>query len=216
MKALILHSDDLGFSLEGNSRIFQAMEEGLLSSASIMVNMPGSRQALEKAAGVKGRFGLHLNLTEGFPLAEKSEVPDLIKSSSQFRGPLQLALLVSRSGRNLSLRRQWRREMELQFQKALDHGVLLSHVNGHHYIETFPFLREDVLDICSRYAIRNIRVACDPTPINVFLRHASRLKTVWALWIRHNAVNLKNEAITRGFRFPEISLGVGLAGRINA
>jgi|GEM_PF-3832461 len=215
MKALILHSDDLGFSIEANRRIFKAFEEGLLSSASIMVNMPGSMHALKLATGIKGRFGLHLNLTEGFPLAEGTEVPQLTNSNGQFDGPLKLAALASRSGLNLSLRRQWRREMELQFQKACDNGLNVSHINGHHYIETFPSLREDVLNLCTRYGVRNIRVACDPTPLKVFVQHACRLKLAWALWVRRNAAALWREALTRGFAFPDVTLGVGMSGRLN-
>jgi predicted glycoside hydrolase/deacetylase ChbG (UPF0249 family) len=69
---LILNADDFGYSEAVNRAILSAFESSLVTSTSIMANMPG----FDDAIGMVGRgnvvgqkVGVHLNLTEGFALS---------------------------------------------------------------------------------------------------------------------------------------------------
>ena len=67
---IVINADDLGRSDDVNKAILDAFHRGLITSASIMANMPGFENAVNaiKASGIEDRIGVHLNLTQGAPL----------------------------------------------------------------------------------------------------------------------------------------------------
>ena len=69
MLLLIVNADDLGYSSEVNQAIFQWMERGRLSSASLLANGPCIEEALGRLSEFpRCSFGVHLNLEEFSPL----------------------------------------------------------------------------------------------------------------------------------------------------
>ncbi|WP_224249920.1 carbohydrate deacetylase [Hyalangium gracile] len=64
-RALIINADDLGYDPAVTRGILRAMREGVVSSATFMVNTPYSEQAAREAQGLS--IGLHLNLARGTP-----------------------------------------------------------------------------------------------------------------------------------------------------
>lgn len=65
---VIVNGDDLGMSLAVNDAIFRAFDEGLLSSATVLVHGPGFADAVQRLRGRPGlRVGLHLDTTEFSP-----------------------------------------------------------------------------------------------------------------------------------------------------
>jgi predicted glycoside hydrolase/deacetylase ChbG (UPF0249 family) len=72
LRRLIVHADDLGADEARNEGIFEALEAGSVTAASILANGPALRDAFDRIASSPFRnisFGLHLNLTEGVPLS---------------------------------------------------------------------------------------------------------------------------------------------------
>ncbi len=65
-RALIINADDLGYDPAVNRGILRAMQEGVVSSATFMVNTPYSEAAAQEARGLA--LGLHLNLARGLPV----------------------------------------------------------------------------------------------------------------------------------------------------
>jgi chitin disaccharide deacetylase len=65
-RALIINADDLGYDPAVTRGILRAMREGVVSSATFMVNTPYSEQAAREAQGLS--IGLHLNLARGAPV----------------------------------------------------------------------------------------------------------------------------------------------------
>src|SRR6201996_9739990 len=73
LSTLIINADDFGLSSIVNRAILSGMEEGLVTSTSMMANMPGFEHGVGLArvhAKLAGRIGVHLNLTEGPPLTK--------------------------------------------------------------------------------------------------------------------------------------------------
>lgn len=66
-KTLIINADDLGYDPEVTRGILLAMREGVVSSATFMVNTPFSEAAAREAGGLS--LGLHLNLARGGPVS---------------------------------------------------------------------------------------------------------------------------------------------------
>jgi predicted glycoside hydrolase/deacetylase ChbG (UPF0249 family) len=65
-RALIINADDLGYDPAVTRGILRAMREGVVSSATFMVNTPYSEEAAREARSLS--IGLHLNLARGAPL----------------------------------------------------------------------------------------------------------------------------------------------------
>lgn len=65
-RALIINADDLGYDPAVTRGILRAMREGVVSSATFMVNTPYSEAAAREAKGLS--IGLHLNLARGAPV----------------------------------------------------------------------------------------------------------------------------------------------------
>ncbi|MDD3588456.1 MAG: ChbG/HpnK family deacetylase, partial [Thermoguttaceae bacterium] len=68
---LVVNADDLGLAPCVNDSILEGMKHGLITSASLMVNMPWAADALEKWCRDQQYFkygaglGVHLSLTSG-------------------------------------------------------------------------------------------------------------------------------------------------------
>lgn len=65
-RVLIINADDLGIDPAIDRGILQTLREGVVSSATLMVNMPHAQAAAREASGLS--LGLHLNLCRGAPL----------------------------------------------------------------------------------------------------------------------------------------------------
>jgi len=70
-RKIIVNADDFGMSAETNRAIVEAFENSVISSTTLMANMPGFEEACELAHRHRllGKIGLHLNLTSGYPLS---------------------------------------------------------------------------------------------------------------------------------------------------
>lgn len=66
-RALIINADDLGYDPAVTRGILRAMREGVVSSATFMVNTPFSEAAARDAQGLA--LGLHFNLARGTPVS---------------------------------------------------------------------------------------------------------------------------------------------------
>jgi len=66
---LIINADDLGYDPAVTRGILKAMREGVVTSATFMVNMPFS-EAAARAAGRHLPLGLHLNLARSAPVSQ--------------------------------------------------------------------------------------------------------------------------------------------------
>lgn len=130
---LIVNADDFGISERDNRIIADGLRDGVLTSTTLMANMPAFEAAcaLTEAQRWQGRVGLHFNLTYGLPLT------DDIKRQARFcdaDGAFRRRL----SSMTLSLTRDEtsavERELRAQWQRCRDHGVLPSHIDSHQHI----------------------------------------------------------------------------------
>ena len=67
MPLAILNADDLGYDPEVSRGILEALSQGIVSSATLLVNTPYSEEAAR--AGRAFALGLHLNLARGAPIS---------------------------------------------------------------------------------------------------------------------------------------------------
>ena len=78
-KLLIVNADDLGRTPGINAGVFEAHARGILTSATLMVGFPASRQAARQLDSHPGLgVGLHVTLTGDRPLSPAAAVPSLV------------------------------------------------------------------------------------------------------------------------------------------
>lgn len=172
LKLLVVNADDFGITEGVNRAVLQAHQEGILTSTTLMANMPAFEHAVQLASGQPGLgVGLHLNLTAGPPVLPSSRVPTLVSGGGQFPGGGAMM-------RRLSLgkvdRGQVEAEMGAQLERALRAGVAITHLDSHHHLHLYPLLQPVAVRVARRYGIRGIRSTVELTRGEA-LRHAGAL-----------------------------------------
>lgn len=129
MTRLIINADDLGLCPGVNSAIFDAFKLHGLTSTTIMANMPGFQDALEKNK-VLGPvpIGVHLTLTMGPSLSRNPllEENGVFHKKEYWRNPeLQYTE---------ELKEAIYQEFKMQIEKVLASGIKPTHLDSHHHI----------------------------------------------------------------------------------
>ena len=84
-RRLIVNADDFGRSRAINEAVIRAHREGILTSASLMVNEPAADEAVALARENPGLgVGLHLALVCGRSALPPAGIPDLVNQNSEF------------------------------------------------------------------------------------------------------------------------------------
>lgn len=88
-RIIIVNGDDFGASIGVNRGIIEAHKNGILTSASLMINMPGCEEAIElSAAHPNLSVGLHVNFTnEGDPVID---IANIEAARAELNGQYQL------------------------------------------------------------------------------------------------------------------------------
>src|SRR5262249_35921917 len=144
MKRLIVNADDFGLTAGVNRAIIEGHERGLISSATLMVNMPAFEDAARLAREVPSLgVGLHFNITQGRPVAGASRVPSLVDGRGEFWGTSGALLARAATGRlnpgEAAL------ELRAQIERALGAGLRLTHVDSHKHSHALPQICEAIL-----------------------------------------------------------------------
>jgi chitin disaccharide deacetylase len=162
-KKLIVTADDLGLTRRVNEAIETAHREGIVTTASLMVNGSAFESAVEiiKKSPELGA-GLHLNLTEGGPVARPDQIPSLADENGfLYRHPFQLMLAILRHRVH---RADIEKEIRAQLGMASQAGVLLLHLDGHKHVHVIPQVFEIACRVAPDYGIRAVRSTVERAP----------------------------------------------------
>ena len=152
---IIVNADDFGLSPIVNRAIVSCFDHGLISSATIMANMPGFDEACALAISnqLTGRIGVHLNLTDGWPLLpELRSNPALCDASGRFRR--FRSRLLSKSDRAMIAA-----EVGAQIQRCRDAGLPLTHADSHQHVHNEPMVFLAIQPVLKRLGIQHLRIS---------------------------------------------------------
>jgi hopanoid biosynthesis associated protein HpnK len=160
VRRLIVNADDFGRSHSINQAVIRAHREGILTSASLMVNENGFDEAVKVAKeNPKLGVGLHLTLLQGHSTLPPEKIPGLVNSLGEFSvSPVGVGLNYFFK-RNL--REQLRAETRAQFEKFHSTGLLLDHVNGHLHLHLHPAVFRILMEDSEKLGIRHFRLTRD-------------------------------------------------------
>ncbi|MBN1179632.1 MAG: carbohydrate deacetylase [Anaerolineae bacterium] len=151
MKRLIVNADDFGRTPGIDAGILRAHRQGIVTSTTAMVNLPGA------AAGVRWvrvetpalGIGVHLNLTAGRPLLPAADVPTLVDETGHF---YPIRALTPRLD-DLD-RAQVEAELTAQIERLRAWGTTPTHLDAHHHLLYLtPDLFRILLVLAERYAL---------------------------------------------------------------
>lgn len=158
MKELIVNADDFGLSSGANRAVIVAWREGVLTSASLMVNGAAVAEAVELAhANPALQVGLHLTLVQGKATGTYGGFPSLTDKEGLF--PDDPVMAGIRYFFLKSLRRQLQSEIEGQITKFVATGIPLSHIDGHLNIHMHPTVFDILRSLMPKYGIRTFRLS---------------------------------------------------------
>jgi hopanoid biosynthesis associated protein HpnK len=156
MKRLIVNADDFGLTAKINQAIMEAHYRGLVSSTSLLAN----GEAFESAVALAHQaprlgVGIHLNLTEGQPVAPASSIASLVNAQGGFaRKPASLWRAIS-FGRVSAV--DIEKELRAQIEKVLAAGIVATHLDTHKHVHALPALGRMSLRLARQYGIPAIR-----------------------------------------------------------
>ncbi|MCL4545230.1 MAG: carbohydrate deacetylase [Chloroflexi bacterium] len=168
MGVLIVNADDFGISDGVNMGIVEAHRRGILTSTTVMANMPAFDHAMRLARdNPELGVGIHLNITSGTPLLPSSQVPCLARPDGRFHSPLFVL-------RQLTLGqldgRQIEAELSAQVERAMSAGISPTHLDSHHHVHMHPRLQPIAIRIARRFGIRALRSTTELGPGDVLSR----------------------------------------------
>jgi predicted glycoside hydrolase/deacetylase ChbG (UPF0249 family) len=181
MKRLIINADDLGADEARNAGIFEGIQAGVVTSASILPNGPGLVDALDRIRS--GSFnhvswGVHLNLSEGKPVS--TGISLLLGPNGAFLGKASSQRLLMRQ-EDRDLETEIAQEIDAQITLLKTSGIPLCHLDGHQHVHVFPAALKAMARAALRHHIPWIRIPSEPEstssdfPLSSSLREEARL-----------------------------------------
>lgn len=148
---LIVNADDFGLISGVNRGIIDCHLAGSVTSTTLMVNMPAAEEAAELAKAYPSLgVGLHFNLTQGRPLAPRSDVASLVDRQGQFhRRPMAEKRAVTGCFKAAEVER----ELVAQFRRFEALGLTPTHIDSHQHIHVFPVVFDIVAGFCAKHGL---------------------------------------------------------------
>src|SRR4051812_16483950 len=188
---IIVNADDFGASPRINRAILLAFQKGLISSATVMANMP----AFEEACAIVhqnnwvGRIGLHLNFTSGKPLTEAiAGCRRFCDEGGRWR-PQRIIL---------SLTREEAQALETEITEQViaceRNGITPTHWDSHHHMHTHFGIAPVVIRAAKRLGVRALRrgTNCGPGRLGASTYHrvlASAYRRVFNARLRFHGLS---------------------------
>lgn len=164
MRQLIINADDFGADVYRNQGIAEAVDAGVVTSVSVLVNGPAFDDALARLPVWQGRgvsVGLHVNLSEGSPVCKGlSVLPD---EHGCFRGKSSTHNLLMQKG-NHELAREVALEIEAQIGLLASKTIRISHLDGHQHVHVFPAVIAATVRAAQMHGIAWLRIPEESAP----------------------------------------------------
>jgi predicted glycoside hydrolase/deacetylase ChbG (UPF0249 family) len=206
IKRLIVSADDFGLDSSINEAVEAAHRDGILTSASIVVN----GACYDEAIGIARRcprlgVGIHLTFNGEKPVAQPSLVSSIIDSDGRLledHARMCVDILTGKvSLEDIAI------ECEAQIARFLTAGIIPTHIDSHRHIHLFPPVLKALVRILDKYGIKKMRW------INMPLfdyRNASMMRCGISMVLKYG-----NAALEKRYRHPDYFLGFFKSGAMD-
>lgn len=146
MSLLIINADDFGYSTGINYGIIHSYQRGILSSTTMLANMPGFEEGVKLVEENPDLgIGIHLALTCGSPL--RDDVPSLVENNGELHN---LSFYEKDFEIDLDeLYREWKEQIE----KIINSGIEPTHIDSHHHVNAIEPITEVFVRLANEYKL---------------------------------------------------------------
>jgi len=214
-RRLVVNADDFGRSNSINEAVIRAHREGILTSASLMVNESAFAEAVALAKeNPKLGVGLHLTLLCGHAALPEASIPGLVNAGGEFSNdPVGAGF---RYFAKRGLREQLRSEIHARFAKFRATGLPLDHVNGHLHFHLHPAVFRILMEDAEALGIRHLRLTRDRFWLNAGLARGRWLyRAAHALVFSALAARSRGALERRGIRHTQSVFGLLQDSRVD-
>lgn len=154
-RLLIINADDFGYSDHTVDATISCFRQGILSSATMMPNMP----AFERAAAFAREhpefsYGLHLCLTDERPVSDPATIPTLVGPDGRFwRTPE----FFKRAMTGRIAKRDIRREGLAQLLRMTDRGIPVHHLDAHGHVHKAALVPYALHSVLREHGVATVR-----------------------------------------------------------
>jgi hopanoid biosynthesis associated protein HpnK len=207
-RRVIFNADDFGRSHAINEAVVRAHREGVLTTASLMVNGDAFDEAVQLARQHPSLgVGLHLTLVMGRSTLPPAKIPGLVNSEGRFTDQAVAAGMGAFFKR--SLRPQLEAEIGAQIEKFDATGLLMDHLNGHLNFHLHPAIFRILMDHRKTWELPALRLTRDPFWLNARLARGYWLYRISHAVIFHTLSARARPRLRRG-GIPHVDAVFGL------
>jgi predicted glycoside hydrolase/deacetylase ChbG (UPF0249 family) len=192
---VIVHADDFGETEEITRGIVAGIEGGVVTSSSILANMPATALAIAEARRLADRasFGVHLNLWEGCPLTAAAS---LTGADGRFAGKSSLVANAFIGRLDIA---EVKRELAAQIEVVRQGGVKISHLDSHKHLHQLPGVSQAVAELAAEQGIERVRCTIEDEWWQDGLGVRLGLSRLVRLWLAGRLAHRLDET---GVRYP--------------
>lgn len=146
MTKLVINADDFGYTEGVNLGIISAYKNGIVSSCTIMANMPGFDQAVELLEANPGLgCGVHMTLTCHKPIIKSHKT--IVDNNGNFykRATKEILQLIDLD--------EVYEEFCAQIDKVISSGIKITHLDSHHHVHGLKELKPVIEKIVNKYEL---------------------------------------------------------------
>ncbi len=222
MKHLIVNADDFGLTENVNRGILDAHRRGIVTSTTLLAN----GMAFEAAAAASKRshrlgIGVHLNLTEGMPVADASHIRTLVDVGGRLHmAPTRLWAGIATGQVSMS---DIEFELRAQVRKVIRSGIRPTHLDGHKHVHVLPPVSEVVIRLAQEFGIPAVRCPVEqyahatvPPRNHVVSRFSSVKQYLVSLAVSKLARSFRGKLARVGLLSPTYFYGLSQTGFLDA
>ena len=211
MKRVIVNADDFGLHSSINRGIVEAYLRGMVSSTSLMVCGDAFLDAVDLIQKHQMKHvGVHLVLDEERPILSPKNLPSLVSDQGTFysRGRLIKRLCL----RQVNLF-EVENELRAQIMKALDHGIVPTHLDGHGHVHVYPYIYPIVIKLGEEFKIKRTRL---PREVYSFLPKKNILNRLFTKGLMGVFLaRAEKKYRDHGFQMPDSFFGISAGGQLS-
>lgn len=151
-----INADDFGLYDNCSDAIMKAFQMGIIDTTTMVVNTDSLDYAvnLVKNSIFKDKVGLHLNLAEGRALTnEMRECSYFCDIAGNFHNQFSRLRPLDKKKKVIVYN-----ELKAQFNKYIETGLIIHHVDSHHHVHTAISIMPVVIKLMNEYGIEKIRI----------------------------------------------------------
>jgi chitin disaccharide deacetylase len=216
-KRLIVNADDFGMTEGVNRGILESHRHGIVTSTTLLATGAAFESAV--AAGREHPrlgIGVHLNLSEGRPVSPPAEIPSLVDPQGRLHltpGKLCFAIITGRVRMA-----EIETELRAQITKAMNAGIIPTHVDGHMHVHVLPGVSKAVVKVAQEFHIPAVR--CPVEPASALRATKARNESLTkrrliSLAVSANALRLRGLAENAGLAYPARFYGIFATGYLD-